>query len=131
MLTRRARAGGKGGGRGGGGKGGGKGGGVVEAELWSHGTAGQGECLAPAEMASCPRAAVARNAASLRHFLSHPPRTWFWCYYSLAIDPAHQKKSPGVVALSPGATLHARVDTRMRPAGALQQVPPRAQHPSS
>jgi len=90
--------------------------------LWSHGTAGQGECLAAAEMATCPRSALARNAAYLRRFLAHPPPTWFWCYYSLALDPAHQKKSPGVVALSPGATLHARLDTRMRPSGAAESV---------
>ena len=45
--------------------------------------------------------------------MSSPPRTWFWCYSSLALNPAHQKKSPGVLALVPGATLLFKVDSRM------------------
>lgn len=73
-------------------------------------------------MLTCPRGGVGRTSASLRNFLFSPPRTWFWCYYSLALDPAHQKKSPGVVALVPGATLHARLDTRMNHWGSRDQV---------
>jgi len=49
----------------------------------------------------------------LREFLRRPPRTWFWCYSSLALNPAQQKKSPGVLALVPGATLGFTVDSRM------------------
>ena len=86
------------------------------------GSAAGEPCSSPARPAVCPRAAFgtsARAGALLRRFLALPPRTWFWCYHSLALSPQHQKKSPGVLALSPGATLHATLDTRMsRPADA-------------
>jgi len=49
----------------------------------------------------------------LRRFLRNPPQTWFWCYSSLATSVAHQKKSPGVLALSVGATIHFPIDVRM------------------
>ncbi|KAL3930727.1 MAG: hypothetical protein SGPRY_001414 [Prymnesium sp.] len=93
-----------------------------DAAMWSRGVAGNAQCQAHPEMLTCPRGGVGRTSASLRKFLASPPRTWFWCYYSLALDPAHQKKSPGVVALVSGATLHARLDTRMNHWGSRDQV---------
>lgn len=44
------------------------------------------------------------------------------CYTSLATSPAHQKKSPGVLALVPGATLHFAVDSRMSVRGGMASV---------
>ena len=80
------------------------------------GTSGGGECAMPPKPAVCPRGGFGpspRAARILRQFLRHPPKTWFWCYSSLATSVAHQKKSPGVLALSPGATLHFPIDSRM------------------
>ena len=82
----------------------------------SVGTSGGQPCAIPPRPATCPRGGFggsARAANVLRHFLQSPPRTWFWCYSSLATNPAHQKKSPGVLALVPGATLHFPIDARM------------------
>ena len=70
----------------------------------------------PPKSAVCPRGGFGpspRAARVLRQFLRNPPRTWFWCYSSLATSVAHQKKSPGVLALSAGATLHFPIDTRV------------------
>lgn len=88
------------------------------------GTSSGAICAVPPKPAICPRNGFGpsqRAAAVLRRFLRSPPRTWFWCYSSLATKVAHQKKSPGVLALSPGATLHFPVDTRLR-AGASSSV---------
>ena len=85
------------------------------------GSSGGAPCTLPSQTAVCPRGGFgpsARAATILRRFLKHPPSTWFWCYSSLATSVAHQKKSPGVLALSPGATLHFPVDSRMASAGA-------------
>ena len=81
----------------------------------TSGTAGGATCAKPPKPAVCPRGGfgTSKKAANvLRHFLRSPPRTWFWCYSSLATNPAHQKKSPGVLALVPGATLLFPVDSR-------------------
>lgn len=86
----------------------------------ASGTSGDAACEMPAQPAACPRGGFGpskRAAGILRRFLREPPRTWFWCYSSLATSVAHQKKSPGVLALSPGATLHFAVDPRMHSAG--------------
>jgi len=83
------------------------------------GSSGGAKCARPPQLASCPRGGFGtspRAANVLRRFLSRPPRTWFWCYSSLATNPAHQKKSPGVLALVPGATLVFPIDSRMGPA---------------
>jgi hypothetical protein len=81
-----------------------------------EGASGGAACARPPRPAQCPRAGFGQSQKAksvLRHFLSSPPRTWFWCYSSLALNPAHQKKSPGVLALVPGATLLFKVDSRM------------------
>ena len=101
---------------GGGGGGGGGGGRDRTARFRQAGTSGGGTCSMPPKSAVCPRGGFGpspRAARVLRQFLRNPPRTWFWCYSSLATSVAHQKKSPGVLALSPGATLHFPIDTRV------------------
>ena len=80
------------------------------------GSSGGAACAVPPRPAVCPRAGFgpsARAAQVLRRFLRSPPQTWFWCYSSLAMSVAHQKKSPGVLALTVGATLHFPIDARM------------------
>jgi len=92
----------------------------AKAGAISYGTAGGLPCAKPAQPAHCPRGGfgTSKKAATvLRHFLRSPPRTWFWCYSSLATNPANQKKSPGALALVPGATLHFSIDARMSSTG--------------
>ena len=129
------KGGGKGRARGGRGKGGGAGW-AAGGAMVAAGTSAGSSCEAPVTPAVCPRNAFgtsAKAAHHLRRFLDSPPRTWFWCYSSLAINPAHQKKSPGVLALTPGATLHARLDSRVTRAREpdLAQSPGLARSPQS
>ena len=119
----RRLGGGKGGGKrrgkGMGGKGGGSGLGSYPSAR-EAGTSGGGKCAMPPKPAVCPRGGFGpsqKAARILRQFLRSPPQTWFWCYSSLATNVAHQKKSPGVLALSPGATIHFPIDSRMAPMG--------------
>ena len=44
--------------------------------------------------------------------LQTKPSDWFFCGRALQLGPKLPKRSPGVVALEAGATLHAAVDTR-------------------
>ena len=57
----------------------------------------------------CP---LSRFADRLPDFLETRPRSWFFCSRAARPGP-RPKRSPGVVALEPGATMHATVDTRM------------------
>lgn len=55
----------------------------------------------------CP-AAIAQDNQAYEQFMASPPSGWFFCGVSLS--PSKRKSSEGVVAITPGALLRARID---------------------
>ena len=99
--------------------------------LLAHGTSAQlvYQRLHPAawRTAHCPNASSPIAACSHldkdtapcdRRALLHPPPGWFYCYSSLRPDGMPGKKSPGLLALRPGARLDVTVDSRLGSDGA-------------
>ena len=75
----------------------------------SAGSCGGRACVARRVADECP---LSRFVERLPAFLQTRPRSWFFCGRAARLGP-RPKRSPGVVALEPGATMHASVDTRL------------------